>query len=178
MMLVWGALACMASGPSHFSQGFRHGPVLNEKGLKHGLKKGDYLLTGVRHNYHLCEGAIRNNGGVPGWPGFGEAGVPTHFSRRGTYCIYQVLSIFYSLNYQTMETLNSFAQGYISAADAREILDADATCIGVFVNMQTDDITRETTMEIIARGAKGEQLFGKTLTLCPTPCPTKPGKGG
>ena len=69
----------------------------------------------------------------------------------------------------------SFLQGYMTAAQAQEIINQKATHIGVFVNIYTDD-SGNTTYDILANGVDSQkEIVGPVLYLCPTPCPTQPG---
>lgn len=73
-----------------------------------------------------------------------------------------------------METKHSFIEGYITADEARAILNEGASHIRVQVNIVTTE-SGDKQYEILAHGAgENKKTVGAMRTLCPSPCPTFP----
>jgi hypothetical protein len=75
-----------------------------------------------------------------------------------------------------MPTIYSHLQGYVNASDAQAMIDNGATHLGVYVNIETDDVTGDCTYEIILQGLdESGKIVGEKQTPCPSPCASKTG---
>ncbi|MEO6454554.1 MAG: hypothetical protein ABIN97_10795 [Ginsengibacter sp.] len=76
-----------------------------------------------------------------------------------------------------MATTQSYLDGYLPEADARDLLNNGAVYICVQIKIETDENTGIATYEITGTGVnKNGDFMPQNFMMCPTPCPTTPAK--